>query len=118
MPVYTKTKLPKRNMNAIWWPRGVDTDTGLPTYLSPIQIKCRWDDMQEKFLDLNGNDTVSNSIVYPDRETPLGGVLWLGTMGELTSQTLPFDNPGAMEIRKFNRIGDVKSKKFIFIAYL
>lgn len=99
-------------------PTGTHTNQGKPKYATPIDIKCRWEDIQEQFVDIRGAISLSNSWVYVDRDLKTGGVLWLGTVATLTSQSDPFANVGAFEIRKFMKTPTLKATKFLREAVL
>ena len=70
-----------RNMNqvATYWPRTGSDMYGAPTFGSAVAIKCRWEDRAVQFRDAQGNETVSDAVVYPDRTLEIGGYLLRGT---------------------------------------
>jgi len=103
---------------AVYWEPIGFGPSGEPTFDAPVQIKCRWEDTSEVFIDGQGVNQVSNSIVYVDRDVKVQGQLWFGKLNELSSQNTPALNPGAYAIRKFDRIPDLKVKKFLRLAYL
>lgn len=114
MPLLTRIL----KQTAVYWaPSGFGPD-GQPTYDTPIEIKCRWEDTHEVFVDSQGNDVVSNSMVYVGQDLKVQGQLWLGDMDHLTSQTDPTENEGAYAIRKFEKIPDLRAKRFLRIAML
>lgn len=107
-----------RKQVAVYWPMIGTNDAGEPIYGPPEEIKCRWEDVHEVFKTAAGDDTVSNSKVYVDRETPEGGVLWEGSIEDLENQMLPFENDGAYAIRKFSRVPNLKATESLLIAML
>lgn len=102
----------------VYWELDGYGPDGQPTFKPPIEIKCRWEDAHENFVDPQGNDIVSNSIVYTAIDIKPQSMLWLGNLADLTSQTVPSDNEGAYAVRKFEKIPDLKAKKFLRIAVL
>lgn len=103
---------------AVYWaPHGFGPD-GQPEYEPPIEIKVRWEDVHEVFVDNQGNDIVSNSVVYVGEDVKPQGALWLGKLNELDSQTVPTENEGAYAIRKFEKIPDLRARKYLRIAVL
>lgn len=100
-----------------WEPDGFGPD-GQPTFKPPIEIKCRWEDVHEVFADAQGNDIVSNSLVYVGIDLKTQGVMWLGKLVDLDSQTVPFNNEGAYSIRKFEKIPKLNAKEFLRTAVL
>lgn len=103
---------------AVYWEHHGNDDSGQPLFDPPIEIKCRWDDVHEVFLDLNGNDQVTNAKVMVDRDVVVQGQLWLGRLQDLTSQSVPIENQGAYAIRRFEKTVDKKGKKFVRMALL
>ena len=103
---------------AVYW--GVDAfdADGRPIYEEAVEISCRWEDKGEQYLDKQGHDHVSNSVVIIDRDVVEQGVLWLGSLEDVESQNEPLKNDGAYEIKKFEKIPDRKATKFFRRAYL
>lgn len=112
------TDMPPRNQKAVYWPYAGIDDLGQPQYDAPFQIDCRWDDKHELFMNLQGVQEVSNAKVFPDRDTPEGGVLWKGKFSQLVSQSNPFLNPKAYIIKKFEKIPDIDALAYTLIAML
>jgi hypothetical protein len=114
-----------RKMDAIYWAPGPVNDFGQRTYATAQQIRVRWEDRQEEFIDASGNTQISKSVVYvPGLENgaevePLG-VLWLGKMVDLVpgSETNPFLNVNADEVRSFSKIPTLNAREFIRRAIL
>jgi hypothetical protein len=101
-----------------WAPSAVGTDGQVTEYEDPVDLKCRWEDVQEVYIDKDGNEKVSRSRVFVLQDVKPLGVLWLGTIEQLTTTDDPFVNEGAYEIRQFDKTPDFKAKKFLRIAWL
>jgi hypothetical protein len=56
--------------------------------------------------------------VYVDRDVVVGGILWLGTLEQLTSQSEPFKNQGAAEIIRFDKTPNIRNTETLREAYL
>jgi hypothetical protein len=107
-----------RRQIAVWWAStGVDRH-GDESYAVPVEIKCRWEDSSEEFLDAEGQRQMSNAIVYVDRDTPNGGVLMLGTLDDITDPINVKENTGAWEIRKFDNLPNIRATEFLKTAIL
>lgn len=65
---------------ATYWPLGSLDRYGNYTYGGPVQLKCKWEDEAERFTDKEGNERVSKSIVFVDREVAVGGFLAKGVV--------------------------------------
>lgn len=117
------------NQLAVYWPPGIEGDEGQQIMGDPIEIVCRWEMVVEQFLDRkSGNVESSKSKVYVDRDLEELGILWLPpnntelatgqALSQLTSEEEPFTNPGAYEIRRFDKIPNFDADEFARIAYL
>jgi len=107
-----------RKQKAVYWPLlGADAE-GSPLYEGPQEIDCRWEDMAVEFLDREGTKQVSQSVVYVDRDTPIGGLLMLGTLDSVLDVVTPRNNTGVFEIRQFSKIPKLNLKETLLTAYL
>lgn len=103
-----------RQQRAVYWPPMPPTRHGQKTYDTPVELLVRWEQTGEVFLDRDGNQQVSRAMVYVGDDVLELGVLWLSTktlddsegsaLGELTDESDPFLNPGAYEIRRFEKM--------------
>jgi len=111
---------------AVYWGNPVNDGYGGLTYNDPVEVYCRWEDKNEIFIDTNGNELVSKSVVYVTQDVDNNGYLYLGTLDSildsLESSATPI-NPinilGAYKIRRFDRIPKLGSTiEFLRKAYL
>jgi len=110
-----------------WAYSGVDK-YGKPKYGSPIEIKARWEDVNEQFTTPSMTVAMSLAKVYVDRDLLVNGVLWLSSkrandpdgsaIAELTDTVKPLSNPGAHQIQRFDKLPDIKILKTLRTAYL
>lgn len=107
-----------RRQTAVWWAADGSDRFGAPRYKTPVEIKCRWEDVRKEFLNSQGVTAVSNSIVYVDRLMKTGDVLFRGVLTDLTTVTVPKDNSGAFEIAAFDRLPNLKNTEELLTAYL
>jgi hypothetical protein len=110
---------------AVYWaPGGEDSGGsdfdayGKPMYTNPAEIDCRWEDRVEEFVASDGTRTVSRAVVYVGQDVRTGGVLMLGTLGDIDSGSDPKVNDGAWEIRRFDKLPTLKATKFLRTAYV
>jgi hypothetical protein len=96
---------------ATYWAQSTPDGFGGKSFASPMLIRCRWEDKSELFVDSQGNEVKSTSIVMVDRDLAIGGYLALGE----SENAIP---TGSHEIRGFDKIPDVGGKKFVRKAYL
>jgi hypothetical protein len=105
-----------RKQKAVYWARnGVDAE-GRPTYAAPAEIACRWEDTQEDFVTADGKTLRSTAVVYPENIARDGDLYSLGTVAGTNAD--PFQVPGALEVRRFARIPNLKAKEFLHVAHL
>lgn len=91
-----------------YWPKvGVDNFTKA-IYGSPIEIACRWVDIQEVFVSYAGRNEMSTAKVYVDQDLLAEGVLFHGTKAQVTDLHNPWKNAGCVEIRKFTNLPNIK----------
>jgi len=121
-----------RRQNAIYWPPLAADRFGVqvPGALVELAMVCgdknyrvRWVDVTEEFLGTDNTTQMSNAYVYvpvlPDgSEVVVGGYLWLGDRSGLTDEKDPRNNPGAWEVRKFEKTPTLRASKFIRKAVL
>ncbi len=94
---------------AVYWAlTGLD-GYGQHTYAEPVELDCRWEDKQEKFTDLEGNENVSQALVYFKTDITKGldgwGFLFLGSLTDLASDT---SNPTSESLDPYD-IYEIKS---------
>lgn len=107
-----------RKQDAVFWPsEGVDS-FGNPTYGDAQDIKVRWEDVHEEFINEEGARTISNAIVFVGIEMEPGDLLRKGTVAELEPGIPANEQTGAFSIEKFESIPDLRAKKFLRRAIL
>ena len=107
-----------RRQKAVYWAYlSVDT-YGRPTWSAPVEIDCRWEDVNEEFLDEHSERQISMSKVYVDRDMKVGSVLMLGELDSGVDEDNPKDNDNAWEIRRFERLPNLKNTETLRTAIL
>jgi hypothetical protein len=107
---------------AVYWAVNSDSAAydkwGDPIPVDPVEVKCRWVDVVEEFIDINGVKLMSHSKVYVDRDVDISGFLFLGTIADLDSAADPQSNDNAWEIMRFDKLPTLKADKFLRTTYL
>ena len=110
---------------AVWWPlssaesAGIDYDNyGQPVVADPVEIDVRWEDVSEEFLDRNGTVQLSRARVYVDRDVEVGGILMLGELTDITDENNPKENDNAWEIRRVEKLPNLKNTEYLRTCYL
>lgn len=113
--------LRKLRQKCVYWSIDSTDEYGTNTFDEAIEMQCRWENVTELFIDSTGASIPSKSIVYTEFDVEEGG--WLFE-GELTDLPSVYDDPvdlvqeGALEIKKFNKLPDLKAEEFLRRAYL
>jgi len=114
MSIYTKML----KQSAVYWPPLQAGSYGKRKFGAAVDISVRWEDTNELYVTVNGEQATSSSKVYSGVDLTVGGFLWLGTVVTLTDADNPTLNEGAGEIMRFDKIPNIKATKFLRVAYL
>ena len=111
-----------RKQTAVWWSRegqGTD-DFGKMVTCSPEEIRVRWDDRQEEFIDATGSPQMSKAMVMVDfrLDIVIGDYLKLCTLDQVKDKDVAPDNIDAWEIRGLQKIPNLKNTETLVIAML
>ena len=106
----------KRNLKqtATYWSPGTNDGFGGVSWGAPVEVKCRWEEKVQQFIDFSGNETVSNAIVYVDTDVETMGYLFEGTSASTDPTTLS----AAKQIRLYNKTPSLKANIFERKVYL
>ena len=105
---------------AVYWGNPTKDGYGNATFDEPIEIKCRWEDMQRTFVDPKGKEQTSKASILVTQDLDFEGWLCLGTLSDLSiypSLANPKDIFGAYEIVAIDKIPMIKSNK-VFVRTL
>ena len=104
---------------AVYWGSPVNAGGGAVTFADPVEIDCRWDDRQEKFVNERGEDSISESVVYTNQALALGGYLMRGTLSDLQSDDeRPLAYNLARPIRALSAIDSIDGSLTVHTAFL
>jgi len=104
------TKMLKQD--AIYWGPPVPDGDGGSSYPDPVEISCRWEDVDGAVVDPRTHDTFSNATVYVDRDVEINGYLFLGALSEVSGEN-PEDVIGARKIAGFQKLPTFKATEFL-----
>jgi len=90
------------------------TDNGLGgmSYALPVQLRGRWEDKNELFRNVAGEEAVSDAIVYLSQDAAIGDWIFRGASVDATPPS------GAREIRQFFKSPDLRRLSSIRKAVL
>lgn len=102
--------LPSKNLDqtATYWSPATPDGYGGSTFSTPIQIKCRWEDQDEEFVNTLGVREVSRSRVFVGQDVVTGGYLLLG----VSTETNPVHTTGAWKIKVVRKMRALKRNVF------
>jgi len=85
---------------------------GNPQLTDPVEIDCRWEDVNIEFLDATGTRQLSNAIIYVDRAMKPGEVLFKGELTDLSvaEQADAKSAEGAWEIKRYDELPTLRYK--------
>lgn len=100
---------------AIYWSNPSNSGgTGDFTYDSPIEIRCRWEQKRELFIDENGVENYSRAIIYVDQDVELQGFIMEGQLVDLDSSgESPHDQDDAFQIKLFEKSSNLQNTKVV-----
>ena len=73
------------NQTAVRWPFTGRDGYGKNTYSAATEIKVRWQDTVELFINTQGKEEVSQASVYLDGSLTTDDYLYLGTLASLSA---------------------------------
>ena len=84
-----------------WAPASVN-NFGDPSFATPVTVKVKWEDRTELFIDGEGREQRSKSVVYVDTDLVTGGYLFRGA----SVVADPLSVTGAFMVKDFRKISD------------
>jgi hypothetical protein len=101
---------------ATLWTKSTNDGFGGTSFGSPSSLAVRWEDERVRFIDADGQETVSRALVwFKDADAVLeGDFLYLGTSTSTTPQSLT----GAHEVRRVEVTPSLSANEYERIAYL
>lgn len=113
-----------RKQICVYW--GVDYSSaaydefGQSILLPAVQLKCRWQDVIEEFVDAKGAPRISNSKIFTGIDIVPGGYLKLCSLSDLSSagNSDPRVEDAAWEVKRFDKMPTLKGNKFLRTSYV
>lgn len=102
-----------RQLATYWVQTGTDL-YGKGIFSSPVQRVCRWEDMNELFIDKMGQEVTCKSRVFFVEDLSVEGYLFNGN----SSAADPTALAGTWEIRQVKRTPDLRAIRTLYVAYL
>jgi hypothetical protein len=107
-----------KNQTCVHWARTGINSHGRATWAAAVERSCRWSGITKKYMDMQGEERVSNAVVIVDG-VAVGDVLLLGdTEVSGINLTEPLKNSGAWKVERLDAIPDKKANDTLYKAYL
>lgn len=107
-----------RKQICIYWEPDYVDKFGQIVYKAPVDISCRWEYKNEMFINSLGEEQISSAVVYVGVDIVTKSKMKLGTITTSGFNTDWKANSGVLEVGAFNKIPDIKNKKYLRMAYL
>lgn len=114
-----------RDVCVLWKRDGVD-EYGAFRWTAPVEIKCRWEEIEQ--VAVNRKDSAAGiqdmpkespaSLVYVDRDLSPGDILWYGKLADVPAGTDPATLYKASEVKRFDKLPDMRIREYLRKAYL
>lgn len=106
----------------VYWAPGPPGDDGRPTFTdpkfsTPVELRCRWEDHEQIFIDIDGREQRSRARVYLDQNVQGKGLLYEGSLDSLTQPTDP-TSVNAWEIKKIFREDTFRGNETLYTVLL
>jgi hypothetical protein len=69
---------------AVYWGSPVEDGQGGKTFAAPVEIACRWEEMNQIVSDAKGSELTSRAVVYVLQDVDEEGFLYLGDLLDVT----------------------------------
>lgn len=110
----------------VYWRRTGTNTSGQPTYATPVEMICRWEDAQAEIITpsapLPGRTVIANSHIYTETDMVVGSWVFLGTLADWRAlpgyPRLPDFNQGGREVTRAMRTPDLRARKTIYEWWL
>lgn len=70
---------------AVYWGTPTVDGYGGLTFATPVEVDCRWEEIQELFVDVTGKSVLSKSVVYSASDFDFDGYLYNGDLDDLSA---------------------------------
>jgi hypothetical protein len=110
------------NQTMVYWAKTGTDNFGKPLFAQPVEVKCRWEDLHEQVLLLDGRTVQSNAHIMCGQRILNGSVLMLTTLVKFkqmpTYPKVPTTQQGGYEVFKSGHTPDFDGSDLLFEAWL
>ena len=107
-----------RYQKALYWAASGFDSAGEVTIDAHVEIKVRWEDVQDEIIDDRGNHILVDAVVVVDREIPVGSILWKGGEDDIegTGDEPTSDFRTVVRYSKIPDLRDTVSRQLVYLA--
>lgn len=109
------TKVQRQSM--VYWPyTGADL-FGQPTYGTPVQMTCRWDDYVKQVFNTEGSPVFSKIELITRTRLQPKGLVWKGSLALFTADLRPDVSEGVHEIIAASSTPNFRNTETLYEAW-
>jgi hypothetical protein len=71
------------NQKCVYWGNPLNDGQGGHTFDAPVELDCRWEEMNQVVTDNKGNEVTSRAVVFLPQDVDYEGMLYFGTLDSL-----------------------------------
>lgn len=101
------------NQKAVVWAQSGYDATGEPIVSSGSEVSCRWEDRQDEILGEDATPIAFDATVLLDQDVAVDSLMWLGELANVPDPVTDLHI-----VVKFNKVPDIKGRKFTRTAHL
>jgi hypothetical protein len=102
----------------VYWAPSTPDRNGRTTFIDPVQLRCRWEEVREAYQAKDGTTAVASSKVFVESDVLEQGILWQGTLATVVDAVNPLRNPRAHVIRSFSKLPTLYPDEYLRTALL
>ena len=97
------------NQTVTHWSRSGLKSSGDPNFAAPVTLNARWQESEEIFINVNGEQARGRAKVYLEIDVELGDYLFNG----VSTTADPKNLDGAWEVQEFRRSPSIEADEFL-----
>ena len=104
-----------RKQTAVYWALDENpvNEYSQPRYADPVEILVRWEPSEDQIITKEGSSVTASAKVFVGQDMEVGELLMLGELTDLEEDLDPRQQEGALEIRSFNKLPDLKVRNYL-----
>ena len=102
----------------VYWSTPVPDGFGGYTFTNAIELNCRWEDVNERFVSDDNTENISQAKVYVDEDVEVGGYVMLASVGDITVTDNPESLSEAYKIKRFDKLPTLNGKKYLRTIFI